>query len=158
MGSGKSSFGKKLALKLKLEFIDLDYYIEQESKQSITDIFNTKGENYFREFEHEALKNLLKKNNLVVSTGGGTACFKNNMELMKTGTTIYLQGSVDLLLSRLKQSKKERPLLKGKNEEELKNFIQESLKQREEFYLKANYIIDAKNANADQLATILQHK
>ncbi len=159
MGSGKSSFGKKLALKLHLQFLDLDSYIEEQSQTSITEIFDKKGEAHFRSLEHEAIKKLTEENNLIIATGGGTPCFYANMDLMnKYGITVYLQGTVELLVSRLAKSKKERPLLKNKTEEELKNFIAKSLLDREIFYAKSKYIMDAKNANADQLAMVLQHK
>ena len=159
MGSGKSSFGKKLALKLHLQFLDLDTYIEEQSQMNITEIFDTKGEAHFRALEHDALIKLSQENNLVLATGGGTPCYYENMILMnKKGITVYLQSSSELLLSRLKKSKKERPLLKDKTEEELKMFIEKSLAEREVFYSKAKYIMDAKNANADQLAMALQHK
>ena len=159
MGSGKSSFGKKLSLKLQIDFIDLDNYIEEKCQMSIQELFDKKGEAHFRILEDEALKILAKKDNLVIATGGGAACSFENMELMnKHGITVYLQSSADLLLNRLKKSKKERPLIKDKNEEELKIFIEQSLEKREVFYLKSKYIIDAKNANVDHLVFALQHK
>lgn len=158
MGSGKSSFGKKLALKLNHTFIDLDKYIETQSQLSIPEIFEKKGEVHFRELEHEALKMIICENNVVIATGGGTPCYYNNMELMqKNGISIYLQSPIELLLNRLKKSKKERPLLQEMNDEELKEFVQQSLQKREVFYLKANYIIDAKNASPEQLANIIQY-
>src|SRR5688500_7831796 len=102
MGCGKSSAGKKLANKLGFEFIDLDEMIEKQYQKSVSEIFETEGENKFREYEHNCLKGLLDKENIVISLGGGTPCYYNNMELINThGTSIYLKMSTEVLASRL---------------------------------------------------------
>jgi shikimate kinase len=159
MGCGKSSFGKKLSYKLGIKFIDLDNYIENSVKLNTSEIFEANGEVYFRQLEHEALIKCLEEENFVMASGGGTPCFYNNIDLMNNnGITIYLKASNELLLNRLKKSRKERPLLKGKTEEEIKNFLVSHLIRRAEHYNKAHYIIDAKDANADQMVRILQHR
>jgi shikimate kinase len=110
MGSGKSTAGKKLASELGYEFIDLDHFIETEYKQTIPEIFASKGEKEFRSMENNTLKKVLeKKKDAVVACGGGTPCYFNNMELMNNnGITIYLKMSVDALVSRLLQAKEKR--------------------------------------------------
>jgi shikimate kinase len=152
MGSGKSTAGKKLAAKLNFEFIDLDKFIESECGQTISEIFDTKGENEFRALEHNALKKLIIKDNLVIACGGGTPCYYGNMELMNNnGITIYLKMSADTLASRLANAKGKRPLLENKTEAELKEYITEHLEKREDIYHQAQYIVKGKNLNVDEL-------
>lgn len=152
MGSGKSTAGKKLAAKLGFEFIDLDKFIETECGQTISEIFAEKGENEFRALEHNALKKLINKNNIVVACGGGTPCYYGNMELMNNnGITIYLKMSAEALASRLIKAKDRRPLIEGKTEDELKNFINEHLEKREDIYHQAQYIVKGKNLDVDEL-------
>lgn len=152
MGSGKSTAGKKLAAKLGFEFIDLDKFIEEECGQTISEIFSEKGENEFRALEHNALKKLINKNNIVVACGGGTPCYYGNMELMNNnGITIYLKMSSEALASRLIKAKDKRPLIEGKTEEELKNYINEHLEKREDIYHQAQYIVKGKNLDVDEL-------
>lgn len=98
MGSGKSTAGKKLAAELGYAFIDLDHFLEKEYQQTIPEIFAARGEAEFRNMEHNTLKKVLEKSDVVISAGGGTPCYFNNMELMNNnGITIYLKMSVDAL-------------------------------------------------------------
>ncbi|MCL4137402.1 UNVERIFIED_CONTAM: hypothetical protein GTU68_026081 [Idotea baltica] len=104
MASGKSSIGKKLSKRLAMNFIDLDDYIIEKEKLSISEIFETKGEIYFRLIENRYLKEILQNNhNFILSLGGGTPCYANNMELInkENVTSIYLQGSVSTMVKRL---------------------------------------------------------
>ncbi|MFI5150130.1 MAG: shikimate kinase [Bacteroidia bacterium] len=157
MGSGKSTLGKKLANQLGYEFIDQDRLIEETLGKSIHGIFEEEGESYFRETEHSMLISLLEKDNVVISTGGGTPCHHNNMELMnQNGLTIYLKMSADTLLSRLRQSKDTRPLLSGKSEEDLYHFILTHLEDREPFYAEAQYKVKAKDLDVKKLASFIQ--
>jgi shikimate kinase len=143
MGCGKTTTGKKLAKKLGYNFIDLDQEIEKQEQVSIDEIFESKGESYFRNLEHQKLLTFLQSKNLVISCGGGTPCFNNNMDLMnKSGYTIYIQMNAEALFIRLKQAKTPRPLLKNLNEEDLKTYINHKLKEREQFYLSSALIID----------------
>ncbi|MDF2438670.1 MAG: shikimate kinase [Bacteroidota bacterium] len=152
MGSGKSTAGKKLAAKLGFEFVDLDKFVESECGETITEIFDKKGENEFRALEHNALKKLLSKDDLVVACGGGTPCYYGNMDLMNNnGTTIYLKMSAESLASRLVNSKGKRPLLENKNEQELREYITEHLEKREDIYHQAHYIVKGKNLDIDEL-------
>jgi shikimate kinase len=159
MGCGKSGTGKKLAARIGYDFIDLDDLIEEQYNKTIPEIFESEGENKFRELEHNYLKGLMEKDNVVISLGGGTPCFYNNMELMNSnGVTIYLKMSAEMLASRLKDSKKARPLLKDKSAEELKDFITESLEKREPFYLNAMYKVKAKDLDIEELAVFVKEK
>ena len=143
MGSGKSMVGKGLAKKLNLSFIDMDDYIEERNFRSIPQIFAEDGEAGFRKLEQKALAELANFEDVVIATGGGAPCFFNNMEVIKnSGRSIYLKGSPRIIAERLKQSKVERPLIKGKNDEQLVNFIDETLSKRENWYKQADVIIE----------------
>ncbi len=143
MGSGKSTLGKRLARKLNFSFIDLDEEIERKENRLIRKIFEHEGEEYFRKIEAECLRGLLERDDLVVSTGGGTPCFHGNMEWMnQEGTTIYLMLSPAALVTRLSGRTTFRPLLKGMKEGEMLPFIMSRLKDREVFYKKSRIIID----------------
>lgn len=147
MGSGKTTFGKKLAAKLKLNFVDLDEQIcIQNEIESINSLIELKGFDYFRQTESETLKSLLIENSLV-STGGGTPCYYDNLDWMKqNGTVVFLQVDEGVLLSRLKNTNlEERPLLKGLDEERLKTFITEKLKDRMPFYEQAHFVFNPVN-------------
>lgn len=143
MGSGKSMVGKGLAKRLNLTFIDMDDYIEERNFRTIPQIFAQDGEEGFRKIEQKALHELAQFENVVIATGGGAPCFFDNMEVInRTGTSIYLKGTPRIIAERLKQSKVERPLIKGKNYEELVAFIDETLTKRENWYKQANVIIE----------------
>lgn len=140
MGSGKTTFGKKLAKKLNYQFVDTDKEIETLVGMSINTVFEKKGEIYFRQLEREYIKQL-KVQNVVIATGGGLPCFYNNMNyLNKIGVTVYLKYSVEELFERLKKENSFRPLLKEKTELELFKFIEQLLKSRESYYLKAQTV------------------
>jgi|ERR1051326_9169529 shikimate kinase len=142
MGSGKSTIGKELAEKLKMDFIDFDTYIETKEKKSVSEIFEKEGEEKFRELEKKHLNEIIKKDNAVISLGGGTPCFNNNIETInKNGISIYLQMSVNALVKRLINAKRKRPLIKEMNEVDLKFFIATNLEKRISFYNQAKYII-----------------
>jgi shikimate kinase len=145
MGSGKTTLGKRLAEKLKWQFIDLDAFIENRYRKTIAEIFAEKGENRFREVEKRVLHEVAQFENVVISTGGGAPCFFNNLAFMnKWGTTIYLKASIEALTKRLNTTKEKRPLIKDKKPEELKTFISGNLKKRELFYNQATYVYEAK--------------
>jgi len=138
MGSGKSTVGKDLATAFNLQFIDLDNYIEERNFKTISEIFASAGEDGFRRIEQKALHEVSEFENVVVSTGGGAPCFFDNMELIKrTGISVYLNGTPRILAERLMNSKTERPLIKGKTEEELIEFIHETLNKRNFWYKQA---------------------
>jgi shikimate kinase len=159
MGSGKSTIGKQLAAKLKYDFIDLDSLIETDYHMSINEIFATKGEAEFRGMEHNTLKKVLEKNNVVVACGGGTPCYYDNMELMnRNGITIYIKMSTDTLISRLSQAKNSRPLLENKTEDELRTFVASQLERREDTYHQAHYVVKGKDLNIPELAKFIKEQ
>jgi shikimate kinase len=138
MGCGKSTIGKKLAKHTGLHFIDMDDYIEKRNYKTVPQIFATEGEAEFRKKERRALEELSEFNDVIIATGGGAPCFFNNMDLMnKTGITVYLDIAPEILADRLKNSKTDRPLIKGKSNKELLEYINNTLKKRNKFYKKA---------------------
>lgn len=144
MGAGKTTVGKALSKRIGLSFIDLDYYIERRYCKSVPQIFAEKGEDSFREIERKMLHEVADFEDVLVSTGGGTPCFFDNMDYMnRCGTTIYLKVSVEELARRLEVCKHPRPVLKGRIGEELRTFITENLKGRLPFYEKASILFDA---------------
>jgi shikimate kinase len=157
MGSGKSTAGKRLAETLGLAFADLDEYIEKETGRSIGEIFEKDGEERFREMENNALKHFLDVDDIVISVGGGTPCFYDNMELMnRNGVTVYLKMSADSLAERLVKAEHKRPLIKDMSEFDLKNFITTNLEKREPFYLQAQYKVKGKNLDVNELAEFIR--
>jgi shikimate kinase len=138
MGSGKTTAGEKLASLLGWSFIDLDKKIEEYEGKSIPEIFSENGEEYFRITESRLLKKLDVGNNTVISTGGGTPCYSNNMDIMlESGLTIYLKLTPLQLRSRLSESKGDRPLIKDLDHEMLLSFINEKLSAREKYYKRS---------------------
>jgi shikimate kinase len=143
MGAGKTTIGKTLAKQLGVPFYDLDWYIETRMRKKVKQIFDERGEEGFRVIEKNMLHEAAEFENVVIACGGGTPCFFDNMEYMVgQGDVVYLRGTPDVLFRHLKMGKGVRPLLLGKSDEELLEYIKENVKKREEFYTKANHIID----------------
>ncbi|HCO68023.1 MAG TPA: shikimate kinase [Dysgonomonas sp.] len=146
MGVGKTTLGRELAKVLNLGFIDLDLFIQNRYNKSISSIFEEEGEIRFREIENNILKEVAEFENVVVSTGGGVPCFYDNMEIMnKSGLTIYLKATPELLAERLNLCKDKRPLIKDKDEVEMLKFVSESLDKRSIFYNRAKLIFESDN-------------
>jgi shikimate kinase len=143
MASGKSAIGKLLATRLNLQFIDLDCYIETCEGQSISKIFSSKGEIYFRKKESEYLQQLINLNNdCIISLGGGTPCYGNNMDIIKNNSkSFYLKASINTIYERLKNETSERPLVATIGVENLKEYIAKHLFERAAFYNKADQTI-----------------
>lgn len=159
MGSGKTTYGKKIARMMSYNFVDMDELISQTEGMSISDIFTTQGEEYFREKEKEAISKVAKMNKVVVATGGGVPCFGNNLELLKeAGLTIYLKLEPKALVSRLKNAKSKRPLLAGKSPEEMLQTVEEMLKVREVFYKRADMIIDGHEGVSERVVNAIQRR
>lgn len=143
MGAGKTTLGKVLAKDLGLPFYDLDWYIESRMMKTVPQLFAERGEEGFRKVEHNMLHEVAEFEDVVISCGGGTPCFYDNMEYMNTqGDTVYLKASPEVLYAHLQMGKVERPLLKNKTREEMQAFIQEQLAEREKYYTKARHIFN----------------
>lgn len=145
MGVGKTVKGRRLATRFGMDFVDLDEYIVSQTGKSISRIFAEQGENGFRMVERQMLHHLCEdRQDVVVSCGGGTPCFFDNMDYMNScGETIYLQADVSYILQSLDSDDKERPLLHGLTSRELEDFVCRQLKERDAFYRKAKKTIDA---------------
>lgn len=149
MGAGKTTIGYALAKNLGVQFYDLDWYIEMRFHKTVAQIFEERGEEGFREIERNMLHEVAEFENVVISCGGGTPCFFDNMDYMNTlCDTIYLKASANVLAAHLKMGKVVRPLILGKTEEELIDYIQEMLNQREPYYMKAKHVIDINLLNS----------
>ena len=156
MGSGKSTLGAQLARRLDYQFMDMDHLIEETADMSIPEIFDEHGEEVFRKWEHDILHELCQREKLVISTGGGVPCHSGLMDLMNShGSTIYLKMTPEALLNRLLRSRTERPLIKGKSEAELLEFIRSKLQEREKFYSRATHVVDGLDMKSGILASLL---
>lgn len=143
MGSGKTTVGRQLANALGVQFYDLDWYIETRFHKKVAEIFAEKGEEGFRDMERRMLHEVAEFEDIVLSCGGGTPCFFDNMDYMNSlGETLYLKTTPEVLAQHLRMGRTERPLIKGKSPAELEQYIQESLAAREPFYSKAKHIVD----------------
>ena len=155
MGVGKSYIGKKLSKELMIDFIDLDNYIETHEKKSISNIFFEKGEIYFRSIENKYLELILNKNlKCVISTGGGTPCYSNNIDLIKRNKDLksfYLKSSSTQLTNILFSEREKRPLISSINsKKDLNSFISKHLFERNIFYNQADYVIDVEKKKIKQ--------
>ena len=156
MGSGKTTVGRTLARQYGIEHIDLDWRIEQRFHTKISDMFAEIGEDGFRRRERNMLQEVMGMEDVVVSVGGGTPCFFDNMEQMNSaGYTIYLQCNIDVLVERIMRSQAKRPIVADKTKDELKVFVAEHLAEREKFYLKAQYVWNAVEMDLDELKIAL---
>ncbi|WP_034040760.1 shikimate kinase [Wocania ichthyoenteri] len=156
MASGKSTLGKILAKTLNYSFIDLDDYIEEKENAEISDIFKLKGEIYFRKKETQYLNDILKsKAKLILSLGGGTPCYGNNMDVVLKHddvVSIYLKASIPTLVSRLKNEKAKRPLIAHiKTDDLLSEFIGKHLFERSQFYNQAKKTISTDNKTGHEI-------
>ena len=143
MGSGKTTVGKALSKETGMMFYDLDWYIESRMHKTVSQIFAEKGEEGFRKIEYNMLHEVAEFEDVIISCGGGTPCFFDNMDyLNQQGDVVYLKATPETLYEHLLMAKIERPLLKGKSSEELIAYITEHLKERSPFYEKARHILD----------------
>jgi shikimate kinase len=148
MGSGKTHTGSRLAGLLGWNFTDLDKSIEEHAGKTIPEIFAVNGETWFRNLETEVLRSLRSASDTVISTGGGTPCFGDNMDFMlETGLTLYLKLTPGQLKSRLSNTRGERPLIKDLNDEGLLSYIEEKLEFRERWYSRAELTLDGFNTD-----------
>ena len=158
MGSGKTTVGKALSKETGMMFYDLDWYIESRMRKTVSQIFAEKGEEGFRKIEYNMLHEVAEFEDVIISCGGGTPCFFDNMDyLNQQGDVVYLKASPETLYKHLLMAKIERPLLKDKTAEELIAYITEHLKERASFYEKAHYTLDVNVLdNSDKIATSVE--
>ena len=156
MGAGKSTTARRLANRLGWEAVDTDDMFEAKYKISVCDFFHKYDEPLYRKLESEVLKETGSMENVVVATGGGTACFFDNMEWMNAhGTTVFLRISEQAVVDRLVHAKRKRPLAIGKTEEELTEFVQRHYTERLPFYEQARLTVKAENLDLDDLVNQL---
>jgi len=152
MGAGKSTVGKKLAVPLGLDYYDLDTELEKESGYTITETIFNKGELFFRQAEKRKLDELLARENFVLSSGGGTPCYYDNIDrINQLSISVYLKYSVASLYDRLEGKQAERPLIAHLHGPPLKEFIGKHLFERNEYYSKAIFTIDANGKEEKQI-------
>ena len=156
MGSGKSHWGRLWAAAHNFNFIDLDEELEKQEQKTVAAIFETRGEDYFRQKETILLRSLTAQSNSIVSCGGGTPCFFDNMAWMnKNGLTIFLEATTQFILKNIKNEKDKRPLIKDKDDAEIIFFIDQKLKERQPYYSKAKIIFPAEDLNIDSIKKVI---
>jgi shikimate kinase len=156
MGTGKSHWGKIWANRHRYHFLDLDEAIEIEEQSTIAEIFEKRGEDYFRQKEAIKLRTMDQYTNTVISCGGGAPCFFDNINWMNVhGSTILLKASPIFILNNILSQQGKRPLVNKFNESELFFYIEQKLKERNEYYEKANIKLDAENINEQTLDNII---
>ena len=161
MASGKTTIGRLISESLELPFYDLDSIIEQELKISINEIFEQKGELFFRKKESEVLEAFLKKtDNYVLALGGGTPCYYDNFSQYQTEDikSFYLKASVTTLWERLKSQKNTRPILANLNNEALNEFVAKHLFERNYFYNQVQTVISVDNKNEQEIVSEILSK
>ena len=157
MGSGKTSNGKRLAKKLGLDFYDTDILFEKKYHIGVKDFFQKYDEELFRKLEAEVLHSTFNYNDALISTGGGTPCFFDNMEqINKYGMSVYMKLHPHSLAHRLYHSKKRRPLIPNTDLEHCKSFVEETLIKREKFYEKAQIIVHSEDLKINNLADTIR--
>ncbi len=155
MGVGKTTLGRRMAKQLSYQFIDLDLFIQQKTNCSISELFQN-GEEHFRKIETEALRDLASMTNVVISLGGGTPAFNDNMAIISRSFSIYVYLPESAIFQRLIASRNPRPLIKGLNHDQLKEFISNKLKERETFYRQANITIDEHRPQLSSITTAIE--
>ena len=155
-GSGKSTLGVRLALRLKLPFLDLDQCIEQEAQQPIRDLFAQQGEAAFRQLEQRALREAMQHQEMVLATGGGAPCFYDNMQVMNhNGTTIYLEVPIPVIVARMQGDQiTDRPLLHGMNRDHLAQEYTAKFEERLPVYRQAHIIVNQHTTTEEVVALL----
>lgn len=155
MAVGKTTIAKLLSEKINFRAVDLDDLIEKKVGLSIKEIFNQKGEIYFRKIEHQIFKDIIQSDeSLIISTGGGTPCYAENHLFLtsKNVNSFYLKASINVLLARLKTEKGKRPVLANKSDDDLQEFIAKHLFERSYFYNQAGFTVMVDDKSSDEIA------
>lgn len=157
MGSGKTHWGRLLSAKLSLPFRDLDTVIVEREKKSVSEIFAEKGEEYFRYQEKQTLEEIVtEEESFILSCGGGTPCFFNNIEFMKkNGKVIWLNTSIDALKERLLKERVSRPLIREIDDEELRRYIVRKLSERRMYYQQSDVTVNEESITLEELVRLL---
>ena len=162
MGSGKSAVGKKLSDILGYGFVDFDDYIQQKEGKTIKEIFNGRGELYFRKMESKYVQEVLSNPKSVISLGGGTPCYGNNMTIIKSmenASTVFLKTSVPTLTERLFPEKNQRPLIsKIESKDALVEFIAKHLFERTPYYSQSDITVNTDDKSIDEIAESIVSK
>lgn len=153
MGAGKSVIGQRLSLELGLDYYDLDAEIEKKTGYTITETIFNKGELFFRKLEHERLKEIFAQHdNFVLSTGGGTPCYYDNIDIINQNSlSVFVKYNVSELYNRLEGAQHERPLIAHLSGEPLKEYIGKHLFERNSYYEKATMVINATGKTLEEL-------
>jgi shikimate kinase len=155
MGSGKTHWAHQWGQAFQMPVFDLDEEIEKQSGKTVQQIFKEDGEDAFRKLEKKVLHSVSKKDDFILSCGGGTPCFFNNIKWMnQNGITIYLKATPLQLKERLQNEKDTRPLLKDVPDEMLESFIEQKLNSRIEWYSLAMYHLPVSNLSNDNFERI----
>ena len=157
MGSGKTHWGRLLSAKLGLSFYDLDTVIVEKEKRSVSDLFAEKGEEYFRYQEKETLEGIVEQQDgFILSCGGGTPCFFNNIEFMKkNGKVIWLNTSIEALRQRLLKERMSRPLIRAVDDADLSRYIIRKLSERRMYYQQADVTVNEESITLEELTRLL---
>jgi shikimate kinase len=159
MGAGKTTAARRLAQRLGWEVADTDAMFEEKYKISVCDFFNKYDEPLYRKLESELLKETENLENTVISTGGGTACYFDNMEWMNQhGLTVFLRISEKAVVDRLVHAKRKRPLAEGKTEDELAAFVKQHYAERIPFYEQARITVKAEDLDLERLLGLIENQ
>ncbi len=158
MGSGKSTWGRWLSEKTGSLFLDLDEIIEKRVNLKINDIFDSKGEDYFRKLEAVCLRELFEKKDFILACGGGTPCYYDNMMVMNSlGITVWLNTPKQVMATRLLQEASHRPLVRSLTPSKLQEYIDDKLEERLQFYQQATLTVDPTLTTVDELIHQIEH-
>ncbi|MBK5272050.1 MAG: shikimate kinase [Bacteroidia bacterium] len=159
MGSGKTHWGHLLSQKLGIPFFDMDEQVVSHEDKSIVEIFAEKGEEYFRLIETDVLHLITESHeSFVMSCGGGSPCYFNNIEYMNnSGTTVWINAPIEIIFQRLIKEKESRPLIKALTDEQLKAYINKKFADRKIYYDQASITIDEEPIQLDKLVEMIFH-
>ena len=159
MGSGKARYGRRLAQEMNFSFVDTDQLIEEREGMDITEIFKTKGEEYFRTLEQKVLTEVSQMNQTIVAAGGGMPCWEKNLDFMNTtGLTVYLKAGLGCVMKNLLKEKEKRPMIANIDSTVLADYIHEKLEERKPCYKDAHTWILTNNMKFSELHNLVTKK